>query len=320
MRLALANASPSTPAPRAALPGDTTPVAIGSPGPTRVIMQNVDFRQAEGVVLHIRTLEGEMRSVKHGVVDFDDKMSYVLTVDTGRVTLSPTDLTNLMNQYVFAYPGAPLKHLKVSVRGGSLGLTGTLHKGVDIPFDITSSVSLTPDERMRLHPTKMKIFGVDGGALMRALGINLQKMLDLSKAKGVSVQGNDLFLSPLAVIPPPQIKGRIAAVRVTTDGLEQLFAPAPGALQFGDLTLPDSTSRNYMFYRGGTLHFGKLFMTDAELFVVDLNEQTPFDFDNDHYHRQLVAGHSRTLPSLGLQVYMPDASAVGQQRVVSSTR
>jgi len=61
-------------------------------------------------------------------------------------------------------------------------------------------------------------------------------------------------------------------------------------------------------------------MTDAELFVVDLNEQTPFDFDNDHYHRQLVAGHSRTLPSLGLQVYMPDASAVGQQRVVSSTR
>jgi hypothetical protein len=75
-----------------------------------------------------------------------------------------------------------------------------------------------------------------------------------------------------------------------------------------------------MLYRGGTLHFGKLYMTDAELFVVDLNEQTPFEFDNDHYQRQLIAGHSRTLPSLGLEVYMPDASAVTAPRVVSSTR
>ena len=155
---------------------------------------------------------------------------------------------------------------------------------------------------------------------MRALGINLQKMLDLSKAKGVFVQGNDLLLSPLEVLPPPQIKGHIATVHVGADGLEQVFAPARGAARLGALSVPDSAFRNYMLYRGGTLHFGKLFMTDAELFVVDLNEQTPFDFDNDHYQRQLIAGHSRTLPSLGLEVYMPDASALAGQRVASMPR
>ena len=320
MGLARPNRTSPAPVMRAGSASDSVPIIVGTPGPTRVLMHNVDFRQAPGVVLHIRSLEGQMTSVKRGVVDFDDKFSYVLSIDTGNVALAADDLTNLMNKYVFAYPGAPLKNLKVSLRGPSLGLTGTLHKGVNIPFDITSSVSMTPDQKMLLHPTKIKIFGVDGEALMRALGINLQKMLDLSKAKGVFVHGNDLLLSPLEVLPPPQIKGRIAAVRVGTDGLEQVFAPARGAAQLGGLSVPDSTFRNYMLYRGGTLHFGKLFMTDAELFVVDLNEQTPFDFDNDHYQRQLIAGHSRTLPSLGLEVFMPDASAVGAQRVASSPR
>ena len=108
---------------------DTAPLVIASQGPTRVTMQNVDFRIAEGVVLRISALDGEMRSVKRGVVDLDDKLSYVLTVDSGNVALTASDLTNLMNHFVFAYPGAPLKNLKVSFRGTSLGLTGTLHKG-----------------------------------------------------------------------------------------------------------------------------------------------------------------------------------------------
>jgi len=299
---------------------DTLPVLVGSPGPTRVTMRNVDFHQADGVLLRIAALDGEMRAVKRGVVDLDDKMSYVLAVDTGMVTLASTDLTNLMNRYVFAYRGAPLRNLKVSVRGPSLGLTGILHKGVDIPFDLTSDVTMTPDERMRLHPTKIKIFGVNGAVLMKALGINLQKMLDLSKAKGVVVEGNDLLLSPLLVLPPPVIRGRIVAVHVVPGGLQQIFGWARGATRIEPATLPDSTARNYMLFRGGTMHFGKLYMTDAELLVVDLDPDTPFDFDNDRYQRQLVAGRSRTLPSLGLEVYMPDAFRLGERNVASTSR
>ena len=320
IRLTRADASSVNRAPAASPRADTPAVVIGSPGPTRVTMRNVDFHQAEGVLLRIAALDGEMRSVKRGVVDFDDKTSYVLMIDTGTVTLGTADLTNLMNRYVFAYPGAPLRNLKVSLRGSSLGLTGILRKGVDIPFDLTSDVTLTSDEKMRLHPTKIKIFGVNGAVLMKALGINLQKMLDLSKAKGVIVQGNDLVLSPLVVLPPPTIRGRIVAVRVTPVGLEQVFGWARGATREEPPAPADSTARNYMLYRGGTLHFGKLYMTDAELLVVDLDPATPFDFDNDHYQRQLIAGRSRTLPSLGLEVYMPDAGRLGERSVASTSR
>jgi hypothetical protein len=311
--LARANATPreATPAPQVS--ADSVALVIAAEMPTHVTMRNVAFHIGDGVLLRIAALDGAMRSVKRGIVDFDDKTSYELTIDSGEITLTTADLTNLLNKYVFAYPGAPLKHLKVSVRGAELGLTGTLRKGVDIPFDLTSTVALTGDQKLRLHPTKMRILGVDGAKLMSALGLSLQKMVNLSKAKGVAVQGNDLILAPLLVLPPPVIRGRIVAIRVSPDGLQQTFGRSgdDGGSRVAR-SLPDSAAQNYMLYRGGTLHFGKLYMTNAEMLVIDEDPSDPFDFDNDHYQRQLVAGHSRTLPSLGLEVYMPDASKLGK--------
>jgi hypothetical protein len=158
----------------------------------------------------------------------------------------------------------------------------------------------------------MRIFSVNGLTLMRALGLNLRKMIDLSGAKGVTVEGNDLILDPLVILPPPAIHGRPVTVRIERGGLTQYFGRGPSGSAPVAMTPPDSTVRNYMLYRGGTLHFGKLYMTNAEMFVVDEDPRDPFDFDNDHYQRQLVAGHSRTLPSLGLEVYMPDAGKLAR--------
>jgi hypothetical protein len=293
-------------------PAGRDSLTLVSGAPTHVTMRNVDFHVGDGVLLRIAMLDGHMQSVKHGVVDFDDKRSYVLSLDTGAVALTPSDLTNLMNRYVFSYPGAPLSNLSVTVRGDQLGLKGTLHKGVDIPFDITSTVTLTPDEKLRIHPTRMRIFSVNGLALMRALGLNLKKMIDLSKAKGVTAEGNDLLMDPLVILPPPVIRGRLTLVRIERGAMTQYFGRAATGAEPSPMTLPDTTLSNYMLYRGGVLHFGKLYMTDAELIVVDEDARDPFDFDNDHYQRQLIAGHSRTLPSLGLEVYMPDAAKLGR--------
>ena len=294
---------------RAALP-DTAHVNVESTFPTRVSMRNVDFRVGDGVVLRIRSLEGSLRSLGAGVIEFDDRRSYRLMIDTAEVGLNGADITNLLNRHVFAYPGAPLRNLTVQIQGSELRQSGTLRKGVDIPFTMTTSVSLTPDQRIRLHPTKMRIFGVNGMKLMSALGLSLQKMLNLEGAKGVTVEKNDLLLSPLVILPPPAIGGHIAQLRVVGGQLVQVFGASRGAVDPPGLTPPDTSARNYMFYRGGTLHFGKLYMTDAELLIVDRDDGNAFDFDNIAYQRQLVAGSSRTLPDLGLEVYMPDAGKV----------
>lgn len=291
------------------VPADTDRVQVESASPTRVWMRNVDFRVGDGVVLRIRSLQGALRGIGRGVVDFDDRTSYRLMVDTAEVGLTGGDITNLLNRHVFAYRGAPLEHLSVEIQGNQLRQRGILRKGVDIPFSMVANVSLTPDQRIRLHPTSIRIFGVNGEKLMSALGLSLEKMLNLRGAKGVAVQKNDLLLSPLVILPPPVIEGHIAQLRVADGRLVQVFGrPSGSPSSSSGMALPDSTAQNYMFYRGGTLHFGKLYMTDAEMLIVDRDPADAFDFDNVAYQRQLVAGYSRTLPDLGLEVFMPDAN------------
>jgi hypothetical protein len=45
-------------------------------------------------------------------------------------------------------------------------------------------------------------------------------------------------------------------------------------------------------------------MLDAQMQIVDRRPTGFFNFSLDRYKDQLVAGYSRTLPDLGLQVYM----------------
>ncbi len=281
-------------------------------------MKNVHFSVADGIVLRIRHLRGEMRSKRGGAIVFDDKTSFVLRLTSAEVGLTSEHLSNLMNRYVFAYKGSPLKHLRVTTRGRQIRQTGVMHKVVDIPFQITANLDVTPDGRIRIHPTTMKIFDVDGDGLMRALHITLDKLLDLRRARGASVRGNDIFLEPDSLLPPPTIQGHVTAVRVEGDEVVQVFGSPNDSTRAAEhpLAPPDSAARNYMFYRGGTLRFGKLFMVDAELQIVDADPGDPFRFDLDHYKKQLVAGYSRTLADLGLEVVMPDIGEVERTRSV----
>jgi hypothetical protein len=143
---------------------------------------------------------------------------------------------------------------------------------------------------------------------MRALNVTLEKLLDLSKAVGASVKGNDIFLAPDSILPPPTIEGRVTAVRVEGDRIVQVFGDtaASRAAASRSLDPPDRDAPNYMYYRGGTLRFGKLIMLDADMQIIDADPRDLFDFFIDHYRVQLVAGYSRTLPTGGLEVFMPD--------------
>lgn len=66
-----------------------------------------------------------------------------------------------------------------------------------------------------------------------------------------------------------------------------------------------------MYYRGGTLRFGKLTMTDTDLLLVDADQTDPFDFSPERYNDQLVAGYSKNTRAHGLIVYMPDLNDLG---------
>ena len=284
-------------------------------------VRNVTMHLDHRATIRVRRLRGQVQSTSEGQpAILDDRRSFSIHVTSGTVGLTGDDLTTLLNEFIFAYHGAPLKDLRARPEGGQVTLEGTMHKGVDLGFTINSAMSLTPEGMIRLHPTRTRILGINGLKLMNALGLELDDLLDLGASRGATVRGNDIYLDPEKILPPPAIVGRLASARVVDDEVAIEFMTTPADSVFGSYVRPDSTIPNFVFFRGDRLQFGKLLMTDTDLLIVDANPSDPFDLNLQEYAKQLVAGTSRTLPDLGLQVEMPDYATLGAEILADRTR
>jgi hypothetical protein len=310
-------AVPSTDPPFEAAAGVPAPAAADSV--LWIEMRNVDLHINERNVMHVRSLRGQVVSTVPGAIPtLDDPSSFHILASGGTVALDGDAVATLLNEGPFNYPGAPIKNLRITIENGAIFQRGTLHKGVDIPFEMTSAPVLEPDGRLRLHPDKLRIFSVNGLVLMHALHLHLADMMDLSKARGVSVKGDDLYIEPLAIIPPPRVAGRLVGVRIEGNLMVQEFARTPNDTIFGTYVRPDSGSKNFIYFRGGRLTFGKLTMTDTDLLIHDAAESDPFDLYLLKYNQQLVAGHTSNLPNFGLRTWMVDYAKVPRRETVAS--
>ena len=284
---------------------------LGSP-PTGVQleMKNVRLHVDEGIILDVTRLRGVMISRVEGAPPvFDDQKSYVLHLQTGEMSMDMTSLQNLMNRHVFGYRDSPLKDVSVQPDGARLKLKGKLHKGINIPFSTTVSVSTTPDGQMRLHVESLKAVGLPAKGLLDLFGLKLDTVIDIKKRRGVTVEENDIVIAAGQVLPPPEILGRLTRVAVQGNRLVQTFDD-PGKGRPARLVPPSPRARNYVYFAGGNITFGKLTMHDADLQLIDADPDDPFDFFPARYLAQLVAGYSKTTPAKGLKTYMPDFNDV----------
>ena len=277
--------------------------AQAEPAAVQVQMRNVAFHLDPTVVLDIQHLRGELHRRTADQAPFlDDKGSFELAIDSARIGIGPAALSDLLNHYTFAYPGAPLRRLRVTIENGQLKQQGKLR---GISFTVLGELSLTAEGDLRLHPTTIKAVGIKVGGLMKFFGLNLQKLVDTRRARGVRIEKDDFLLSPAELLPPPKVQGRVGAVELTQTEIIQTFTP-PDGRSAPALKLPKVAAKNYMFFREGRLRFGKLTMVDTDLLILDAEPDDPFDFFLDHYNEQLVAGYSRNTADHGLIVMMPD--------------
>ena len=117
------------------IPGRTALAIDSGGGRMWIQMRNVDLHINETQALGVRMLRGEVVRAKPDVpAALDDSKSFTVRVTRGEVTLTGDALAALLNDFVFAYPGAPLKHLHARTDGSRVVLRGTMHKGVDLPF------------------------------------------------------------------------------------------------------------------------------------------------------------------------------------------
>jgi hypothetical protein len=289
-------------------------------GDTYAAMRHVRFRLDPLLALEIVHLTGRMRPTRSGhPIDFDDPRSLALAIADAEVRIDTTSLARLMNRYVFGFPHAPLTDLhfasRISGRDSLLQVRGVLHEHLAVPFTITASVRMTPGRLIRLHPTDVNLGAVEVDWIMRVLGLHLQQLIDAKQAVGLRLDGNDLIVDPTRALPPPKITGVLREVHVVTAGLALRFHDAAVLARLAPRPRPPVPTSNYMYFRGGVLEFGKLFMPRADMEVVDSAAGDWFDFFLAQYQRQLVAGHSETLPDYGLRVVMQD-----YDRIVAARR
>jgi hypothetical protein len=307
----VASAPPTTDVPPIGAAKFVVPSEAEQRGPTQTQMQNVDFRVAPAITLKIRRLRGEMVSKDAGSpLNFDNKLSFVLRIDTGVIGMTTSSLDALMNGYVLNTKNAPMRNLHITIAGKQLRQEGIIHKIVDLPFTMWADVSVT-DGRIRLHPTKIDICGVNGLGLLKALGQSLEKMIgkDLPKDHGMTAEGNDMLLDPAKMLPPPQTELHLVDVHTEGDELVQVF---DAQQRLAPLAPLHPEEKNYMYFRGGTLRMGKLLMVDADMQVADTDPGDPFDFFIDRYNEQLVSGFTRNQANYGLLVFMRDFEDVGK--------
>lgn len=293
----------------------TVPAIVPDTVPrTWIEMRNVNLRVADDAVVGVRRLRGEVVRTREGESAFlDSTGSFTIRITSGTVAIKSADLGPILNRFVFGYRGSPLRDLRVRTVGSQLVQSGVMRKGVPLKFEIASSLSLTDSGWIRLHPTRVRVLGVNGQSLLRALGLKLDDLLDLSGSAAARVKGDDIFLDPTKILPPPAIAGRLVGVRVEGDALVQEFERLPDDSVFDGYARADSAAPNYLYFRGGPLRFGRLEMRDTQLQILDLDPADPFDLFLARYNRQLVAGYSRNRRNLSLQAFFPDFTDIGAE-------
>lgn len=290
------------------LTGGEPPAAV----PVEFQMRNVNFRIAKDIVLEVRALRGQLRRTKPDVpVTFDDNSSFLVDVDTAEVAIDAASLSALMNSYVMAYEGSPVKNVTVSFKGDRIIQKGTVRKGIDIPFEIEGSLSATPAGEIRVHAEKIKAGKLPIKGLLDVFGKDLSDLMKANESRGMRMEGDDIILSPRSLTPPPHLHGKVTRVGIQNGKIVQVFQAGKGlpALK------PPYRSNAYIYHRNGTLRFGKMTMEDSDLQIVGDKPGAPFEFFQREYQKQLVAGYSKNTAANGLVSHMADYSRIRAQRL-----
>jgi hypothetical protein len=280
-------------------------------------MRNVDFHLTDRIVVHIAALDGQLTPVRGSIPVFDDKTSFSLNVDSANISLSTTALSNDLNDFVFLKPDAPIKKLSITTAGDQLVLKGLLASKGDIPFETDGTVAATPDGQIRVHTVKVRALHLPVKGLLDMLGLDVAKMIDTKKVNGVTADKDDLILDPQQLLPPPQMRGHLASIRIVNGEIQLAFENSDPKAHRRPLS-STCGGRNFQSFKGGTVRFGKMTMNDADLELVDADPTDPFDFSIEHYQEQLVAGYSKMTRQGGLCVHTPDFNKI--KRPVPSKR
>lgn len=267
-------------------------------GPTNVYAHNLMLRKGPDFRIYVRWLRGQMvRTRPNDDPSFDDPESFVLVITNGIVRANIGDIANYLNSS--DAPKSPLKDIALSGDGDQIKVRGTIHKLIPLPIEITGTLSVAPNNLIQVRVTKINVLKIPLKGLLGSFNIKVADLFQSEGIPGIQVTGNDIVFDTVKLLPPPHIRGRLTAVRVSNPDLEEVFGDAQDVAHVEQW-------RNFLRLSGGTLDFGKLTMHHVDLIMIDISDDAWFDLDLLHYQDQLVNGYTRMTPEAGMQIFMPD--------------
>ena len=274
--------------------------------PVSIEMANVLFRYSPELTVSIVRLRGTLApSQEHTAVSFNDPASFLVQAASAEMRMSMTQLSALMNSWLLRSPKAQLKNVSISAQGDKLQVRGTMKKGLHIPFNSIATVGISSDNRIRIAVEKVKAADVPVKGLMDAMGMSLDDLVSQKGLHGLSVDKDAFLIDPQTAFPPPEIRARLAGVKVAGQTL---------LITFGDAAPKTAPRpwRNYMAMRGGTMQYGREQMYDSDLTMIDSTPGDPFEFYLSKYWCQMVAGTIKAQPDKSMRVYVPDWSKMAK--------
>jgi hypothetical protein len=267
---------------------------------TGVEMANVFFRYTPSISVTVVALRGAlMPTPGHDVPSFNDPASFVVGTDGAEFRMNAAQMTALMNTWVLSSPKAKLKDIRIQFAGDELRIHGTMKAGLHLPFEATASLSVTADNRIALTLRSVHAGSVPVKGLMDALGFSMENLISQKGMHGLSVDKNTFLIDPQTAFPPPQIRGRLSAVRIAGGNLVLIFGK-------GRPRLSPRSARNYIALRGGRVEYGREEMLNTNLVMIDSTPADPFDFYLRQYWCQMVAGVIHPQPDQSLRILVPD--------------
>lgn len=267
-----------------------------------VEISNVLFRYSPQLTIHVIRLRGKLQPTQgHSAPSFNDANSFVIASDAAEIRVTTAELAALMNSWLLASPKAQLKDIRIDTSGDRLVISGTMKKGVHVPFRSTATATVASDNRIRIDVHDMKAARLPVKGLLETFGLSLDNLISQKGLKGVSVDGDSFLIDPQTAFPPPQIRARVSKVEVVPGALVLLLGQ-------GAPVLDHPPGRNYIAIHGGNIQYGKEEMFDSDLVMVDSTPADPFEFYLDRYWCQMVAGNIKVTPRRGLRILTPDFS------------
>ena len=294
------------------LPAETNPLTppsvtgSSSDGATAIYAHNVLLRKSPEMQVYVSWLRGRLWRTNPNVVpSFDEPESFFIDIDTGVLHVDLKEVAGFLNA---DFAKSHLRNISLSGEGSQLKLTGTLHKVLPLPIQMTSTMSPLPDGRIQMHVTKIEVVKIPVGGLLRDFHLEIADLFDPKSVPGVQVSGNNIYLDATALTPAPHIRGHFSSIQIVNSNLEEVYGNS-----MSDEARVEQW-RNFLRLRDGTINFGRLTMHPVDIIMIDTSSDQWFDIDMARYSEQIVNGYTRMTPEAGLQIFMPGLNLIPRNK------